>query len=185
MSWQAVANRHALSVATGALAVVTIVRLGVRAELPAVLVFVVGGMLLATIDWKVHRLPTDIVHATLAGVAVCLLGATVVEGNWSRLATAGAGALVLTGAFVAVWSFGRHVTGTMLIGLGDVRLAAVVGLLLGWHGWATLVAGTAAGNVAALVVAAGISLRDGATRVHYPFGPPLIAGTICTLLVLG
>ena len=47
-------------------------RLGLSPQLPAVLAFIFGGVLLAVIDWKVRRLPTRLVDYTLAGVAAGL-----------------------------------------------------------------------------------------------------------------
>jgi hypothetical protein len=53
--------------ATAVLFALTFWRLGLNPELPAVLAFIFGGMLLAVIDWTVHRLPTRLA-GTLAVV---------------------------------------------------------------------------------------------------------------------
>jgi prepilin signal peptidase PulO-like enzyme (type II secretory pathway) len=79
MSAKALAHKHALNMATALLFGVTFWRLGLSAELPAVLAFVFGGVLLAVIDWKVHRLPTKIVYYTLAGVFGSLVLASLDE----------------------------------------------------------------------------------------------------------
>ena len=62
-------RRNSLNVATALLFAVAIWRVGLSPELPAVLAFIFGGVLLAVIDWRVRRLPTRIVYLTLAGVA--------------------------------------------------------------------------------------------------------------------
>ena len=43
----------------------------------------------------------------------------------------------------------------MLLGFGDVRLAAVLGLLLGWYGLEYVLYGALAGHVLALLLAVG------------------------------
>lgn len=179
------ARRHALNLATVLLAAVACWRLGPSAELPAVIAFIVGGVLLSVIDWKVHRLPTRLVYLTLAGVAAGLLFAAVVEQQWRPLATAAAGATLFANAFFLVWLIGRKLAGFMLIGLGDVRLAAVLGLLLGWYGLPYVLYGAIAGNVLAVLVAATVCLRDRTVHLRYSFGPPLIAGALAVVLFHG
>src|SRR3954467_291666 len=88
MSLPALVHKHALSAATAALFALAFWRLGLSPELPAVLAFIFGGVLLAVIDWKVHRLPTRLVYYTLAGVAGGLLFASLVEWDWRPLLTA-------------------------------------------------------------------------------------------------
>ena len=56
------------------------------------LAFIFGGVLLAVIDWKVHRLPTRLVYYTLVGVAAGLTFASLVEWEWKSFATAWVGA---------------------------------------------------------------------------------------------
>ena len=109
-------------------------RLGLSPELPAVLAFIFGGVLLAVIDWRIQRLPTRIVYTTLAAVAGGLVFAAVVERDLVPLATAVAGALLFVNAFALIWLMTTKFTGMMVLGFGDVRLAAVLGLLLGWYG---------------------------------------------------
>jgi leader peptidase (prepilin peptidase)/N-methyltransferase len=64
------------------------------------------------------------------------------------------------------------------MGMGDVKLAAVLGLYLGWLGWGAVLLGTLAGFVVqaflALALLAGqrIGLRE-----HLPFGPAMLLGT--------
>src|SRR3954468_3387531 len=90
-----IVKKHGLSAATAVLFALALWRLGLSPELPAVLAFIFGGVLLAVIDWKIHRLPTPLVSHTLAGVAAGLVFASLVEWDWVHLATAVAGALLL------------------------------------------------------------------------------------------
>jgi leader peptidase (prepilin peptidase)/N-methyltransferase len=94
------------------------------------LVFLLGGMTLGTVDAAVHRLPTPVVYATAAGSGGLLAAATLTAGQPSRLVDGllGAAAVGMVYLLMAV------VAGTQ-IGLGDVRVAALAGLLLGSVGW--------------------------------------------------
>ncbi|WIX82870.1 A24 family peptidase [Amycolatopsis carbonis] len=73
------------------------------------------------------------------------------------------------------------------IGAGDVRLAAVVGLVDGWLGWAHLAAALLTALVLALVLSAVPRPHqrgaDGKTLV--PFGPCLLAGALGVVLISG
>jgi leader peptidase (prepilin peptidase)/N-methyltransferase len=160
-------------------------RIGLSPELPAVLAFIFGGVLLAVVDWRVQRLPTRLVYYTLAGVAVGLVFASLVEWNWVPLATAVAGAALFANAFYLVWFATKQFTGMIVLGLGDVRLAAVLGLLLGWYGLPYVLYGAIAGHVIALAIAVGTCIHRRRLFVRYSFGPPLIAGTLAVVLLQG
>jgi len=62
MAFKALAQRQSLNAATAVLFGLAVWRLGFSPELPAVLAFIFGGVLLAVIDWRVQRLPTRIVR---------------------------------------------------------------------------------------------------------------------------
>src|SRR5215210_4082636 len=119
-------TKHALNGVTALLFGLAFWRLGLSPELPAVLAFIFGGVLLAVIDWKIHRLPTRLVYYTLAGVAAGLVFASLVEWDWRPLATAVAGGLLFANAFALIWLFTTKFAGMMVLGFGDVRLAAVL-----------------------------------------------------------
>src|SRR3954462_4994041 len=129
-----VVRKHALNAATAVLFALAFWRLGLTPELPAVLAFIFGGVLLAVIDWKVHRLPTKIVYLTLAGVSAGLLFAAIVRSDWASLRDALIGAVLFAGVYFVIWLLGEQLLGFKLLGLGDVRLAVVLGALLGWYG---------------------------------------------------
>src|SRR5215213_11219907 len=185
MSMRAFVHKHALNAVTAVLFALTVWRLGLSPELPAVFAFIFGGVLLAVIDWKVRRLPTRLVYYTLAGVAAGLAFAALVEWDWRPLATAVAGAVLFANAFFLLWFLTRKFTGMMMLGFGDVRLAAVLGLLLGWYGLPYVLYGAIAGHVLALTLAVGMSIKRRKLLLRYSFGPPLIAGTLAVVLLHG
>jgi leader peptidase (prepilin peptidase)/N-methyltransferase len=69
------------------------------------------------------------------------------------------------------------------LGLGDVKLAASLGLLLGWLGWTWVVVGL----VAAVVLGGVVGLALLATgRAHrrsaVPFGPSMLVGGLVAVV---
>src|SRR5688572_23767683 len=164
-------RKHALSAVTALLFAVTFWRLGLSPELPAVLAFIFGGVLLAAIDWKVQRLPTPIVYSTFAGVGAGLVFASLVQWEWAPLATALAGAALFANAFLLIWLVTTKTTGIMLLGFGDVRLAAVLGLLLGWYGLPYVLYGAIVGHLLALAVAIATCIHERKLHLRYSFGP--------------
>lgn len=185
MTFKSFMHRNWLNGVTIALFALAFWRIGLSPELPAVLAFIFGGALLAVIDWKVQRLPTRIVYSTLAAVAGGLVFAAVVSQDWRALGTAVLGAVLFTNAFFLIWLVTTRLTGMMMLGFGDVRLAAVLGLLLGWYGLPFVLYGALVGHLIALVMAVAMSLRDRRLHVRYSFGPPLIAGTLAVVLFAG
>jgi leader peptidase (prepilin peptidase)/N-methyltransferase len=182
MPLPALVHKHALNAATVLLFGLAFWRIGLSPELPAVFAFIFGGVLLAVIDWKVQRLPTRLVRLTLAGVGAGLVFASMVEWDWKPLATAVLGGLLFANAFFLLWFVAKQFSGMMLLGFGDVRLAAVLGLLLGWYGLEYVVYGAIAGNLLALLLAVGMSIHKRKLILRYSFGPPLIAGTLAVVL---
>ena len=183
MSVKALAHKHTLNAATAVLFALAFWRLGFAPELPAVLAFIFGGMLLAVIDWRVQRLPTRIIYFTLAGVGAGLVFASLVRWEWMPLATAVAGGVLFANAFFLIWLFTTKYAGMMILGFGDVRLAAVLGLLLGWYGLPYVLYGAIAGHVLVVAVAVGTCIHKRKLHMRYSFGPPLIAGALAVVLL--
>ena len=182
MSWPAFARKHSLNALTALLFALAVWRLGFSPELPAVLAFTFGGVLLAVIDWRFQRLPTELVYYTGGGVAAGLVFASLVEWDWVPIVSAIAGAVLFANAFFFILLIGRNWAGMAVLGMGDVRLAAVLGLLLGWYGLPYVLYGAITGNVLALLMAIGISIQKRQVLLRYSFGPPLIAGTLGVIL---
>lgn len=128
-------------------------------------------------DLDVHRLPDVLVLGGGASVTVLLTVAAAGTGRWHQLAAAAATAALLTAVFLVL-----AVLGSM--GLGDVKLAGLVGLVLGWFGWVTVLTGVVvAFGGAAVVGVALLLLRRGRWSTHIPFGPALVLGAEVALIL--
>jgi leader peptidase (prepilin peptidase)/N-methyltransferase len=66
--------------------------------------------------------------------------------------------------------------------MGDVKLAGLLGLFLGWLGWDALVLGAAAGFVVQAAVALVLlAARRIGLRGELPFGPAMLAGAAAAI----
>ncbi|GAA3272079.1 prepilin peptidase [Dactylosporangium vinaceum] len=164
---------------TAALFVAVAARFGATSPLmlPAWLYLAAIAVALALIDLDVLRLPNAIVLPSYIVAPLLLLPAVVVERDWS----AGLRGLL---AMAALWTFYflLSVVYPGGMGFGDVKLAGVLGLYLGFLGWSTVAVGTLAAFV--LGGAAGLTLmafgRAG-RKTALPFGPAMLAGALLAL----
>lgn len=163
----------ALAAAFGALAV----KFGPQWSLPAYLFFAAAGMLLSLIDLRHQLLPNVIVFRAGAAGAGLLAVAASFESGWESLvrAVAGGGLLFALYLFLALIS-------PASLGLGDVKLAAVIGFFLAFEGWETLLTGTLAGFLlGGLVGLVVLTSRRGSRRTQIPFGPSMLVGAVLAL----
>lgn len=133
--------------------------------------FVAGTGALAVIDARTKRLPNRIVFPLYALGALGLCLASAVGHEWPRMIVAVLAAALLYGLFWLLWFFGP-------MGFGDVKLAGVLGLFLGWVGFPVVVVGLLAGMLAASFTAiALVALRRATFKTELAYGPFLIAGS--------
>jgi leader peptidase (prepilin peptidase)/N-methyltransferase len=166
---------------TAVLFALTAVRLGPSWSLPAELAFVGGIVALAAVDLERYLLPRAILYPTLALVGAGLVLAAAITGRWGRL-----GVAVACSAAAFLTFFAIHFVRPRWLGFGDVRLAALLGLALGWLGPWYLVIGFLAANLIGAVVGIGLMIVGKASRTTaLPYGVFLGAGSIIALLVAG
>jgi leader peptidase (prepilin peptidase)/N-methyltransferase len=150
------------------------VRFGAHAVLPAFLYLAAVGVALALIDLDHQRLP-DALTLPSYPVGLLLLGiAAAADGSGGAYGRAVIGMVALFGFYALVWFV--YPAG---MGLGDVKLAGVLGLYLGWLGWGQLVVGAfAAFAVGAVVSVAVVLAMGGGRKTRVPFGPFMLVGTL-------
>ena len=149
------------------------------ALLPVVLYLVATGIALFMIDLDVKRLPDPIVLPSYVVVLVLLVVAGALSGEWP-VARAGLSAVVWFGVFAVPW----FVTAGRGMGFGDVKLAPVLGVALGWIGWGASLVGLVAGFAFGAVVGVALVLGTGAGgKTKVPFGPFMLTGAAAGLLL--
>jgi leader peptidase (prepilin peptidase)/N-methyltransferase len=135
---------------------------------------------LSVIDWHTRLLPRVIVlPATLAAIVVVTV-VGLATGDRDALVRALV-AMVLARSFFWVLWFVRSAG----MGFGDVRLAAPVGLVLGWTGWGALAIGLWASFMLFVVPALVVLLarRDRSLlKKSFPFGPFMVGGALVGLV---
>jgi leader peptidase (prepilin peptidase)/N-methyltransferase len=147
---------------------------------PAYLYLGAVGAALAFVDLDVHRLPDLLVLPSYPIAFVLLLVPTVVTGQWGWLLRAVLAALVL---FVVYLVLALVSPGGGGLGFGDVKLAGVLGLLLGWLGWGPVLVSVLAAFIVGGVIAVLLLLSRRASRSsHIAFGPSMILGAWMALM---
>lgn len=138
-----------------------------------------AGVLLGFVDLACLRLPNPVVGAALLLGAVPLAVLAVLEGDPGRLGRAAlAGLGCFAGYLVLALLPGAN------LGFGDVKLAGVLGLLLGWVGWPAVVLGVLLPHLINGPVALALLVTRRAGRnTHLPLGPALLAGALVATVV--
>nr|WP_277605373.1 A24 family peptidase [Glycomyces sp. L485] len=126
-----------------------------------------AGIVAAWVDAFERRLPDVVVLPVYPAVAALLL-ATSDADAMIRAASCALAGLALYGAGCAAGQ----------VGFGDVKLAGLLGLVLGWASWQ----GALAGLVAVCIIGGGQALVVRALHGQdFPFGPALVLGAAAGL----
>jgi leader peptidase (prepilin peptidase)/N-methyltransferase len=161
---------------------IMVVRFGLSPALPAYSYLAVVGAVLAVTDARRRRLPDRLTLPSYP-VALALLGlaALLLPGGGRPFLGALLGLVIALGLFLL-----QAVIYPDRLGWGDVKLAGILGLYLGWLGLPALVAGLFLGYL--LAGAAGLALiaaGRASRKTQLPFGPFLLAGTLATIALSG
>ena len=143
-------------------------------------------MVLVTLSWIdaiSYRLPDVVVMPTLVVGLIVVVVASIVDDDPTRIRVALVGAAVAFAVLLVA-----HLISPRGMGFGDVKLAAVLGLAVGWQAgsigeavvgdlWLLLI-GFAAGTVAGLAL-----LVTRRRNQPFPFGPFLALGAVTTVML--
>jgi leader peptidase (prepilin peptidase)/N-methyltransferase len=176
-----VTGRLALGLAllAAALLAAGVLRFGWSALLPAYCYLALVSVPLAWIDAQSRRLPDRLTLPSYP-IALALLGgaAVAVPAGGQHYLHALAGLAACAAFYGVLW-----LISSASIGLGDVKLAGVLGLYLGWFGARATLAGLLGGFVLAAVVGVILITARRATRkTHLPFGPFMLTATLAVVL---
>ncbi len=150
-----------------------------RAAIPAYCILMAVLVAQTWIDLHTQRLPREITYTGLILGVISLTVAAIVIDEPERIWMMALGAVI---ALAAMWLIYAVSKGGM--GDGDVRLAPLLGLYLGWLNPGIVLPGLFFGFVAGAVVGVAMMAIDRAgRRTAVPFGPFLALGTVVAIFV--
>lgn len=155
-------------------------RFGISPELPAFLLLALLGVQLSRIDFALHLLPNGLVLSLLGGGLVLLVASSVLAAGWPELFRALLGGLVLFAGYLIL-----GIISPGSLGMGDVKLAAPLGLYLGYLGWKQVLFGGLLGFVVGGVLTVlMLRLRSAERPAETAHGPAMVAAALGVVLVL-
>ncbi len=152
-------------------------RFGAVPVLPAYLVFMAALVTVTVVDLEHRIVPSRVVYPALALGAPLLVAAALTQGSVASLAHAALGGLASFGAILVL-----NLISPRLMGMGDVRLAGLIGVFLGWLSLAHVLVGLFLGFLLGAVAGAGLAIRGPDRNPSVPFAPFLAAGAILAVL---
>lgn len=162
-------------------AAVAVTQIGAQWALPAYLAAAVATGPLVVVDLREHRLPNAFTLPAYPVIAALLALAALLDGQWGTFVRALLAGLVTLAGFALL-----HVINASGMGLGDVKLAGPLGMLLGWISWNSVLWGVFLGFLTAAAWSIVLLLSRRATRSsHIAFGPFMLLGLWLALIWAG
>jgi leader peptidase (prepilin peptidase)/N-methyltransferase len=171
----------ALELATAAVLALLLGRFGGQPDVAAFGFIGALGVALSAIDISVQRLPDRLTLPAYPVLIILLAAAALIQHQAGDLLRALAGGAVLAAAYLVL-----ALVRPGQLGGGDIKLAGLAGLALGWLGWPALLAGAALGFLLAAVVSLGLlAARRITLRSQICFGPFLLGGALLAAIAIG
>lgn len=138
-----------------------------------------------SVDLVHKRIPNSLTYPLAPAMAVLLVVPTLAgEGTWADYRRAWFFGLALPAGMLAVRQLYRLLRGRLGIGMGDVKLAVSLGLVIGWLGGWEVVAMLFVTTLSCAVVAVGLLVSGRAKlAAAIPYGPYLALGALTVLFV--
>ena len=167
-----------IEAATPLLFLATFAVMGFSWALPAYLYLAALAVAATAIDIAHHRLPDAIVLPSYPIVLGLLVVALLGPGSAGDL-----GRALLGGAAMFAGFFLLALINPSGMGGGDIKLAGVLGMLLGWVGWWAVLVGALGSFFIGAIASVGLMAAGRVGRKgHIPFGPFMFIGTYIGLL---
>lgn len=142
-------------------------------EVFAWILYGLAAIWLSIHDFKHHKLPNKIIYPWFVATIVLILTSSIVTSDWGQMRSALEGAAFHFLIYVIL----RWVS-KKAVGMGDVKLAAVLGLYLGWYDlFLVPFAVVGAFVLGALYSLVGILARKLTLKSRIPFGPMMLVAT--------
>jgi leader peptidase (prepilin peptidase)/N-methyltransferase len=171
----------AIELLTASVIALLLARFGGQPAVAAFGYLAIVGVALSQIDSAVQRLPDRLTLPAYPALILLLAVAAAITGDWSGFGRALLGGLATAAGYLALAVLSRG-----QVGGGDIKLAGLTGLVLGWLGWHTLIAGAFAGFFLAALVSAGLLITRRITRhSRISFGPYLLGGALLATVASG
>ena len=155
-------------------------RFGSAAELPAYVLLGVFAVPLARIDIGHHLLPNRLVGPLLGAGLALLAAAALAQAAAGDLIRGVAGSVILFVSYLFL-----SLTSRNGLGMGDVKLAAPLGLYLGYLGWSHLFYGGALAFVAGGLTSVILVLKNRQNKPkEVAYGPSMLAAGLAIILLL-
>jgi leader peptidase (prepilin peptidase) / N-methyltransferase len=154
------------------------------ALLLAILIFTWSMVVATAIDLEHRIIPNRLTYRLpVVLLAPIALDALVLEGGWSDLRRGLIAAVAIPLGMFLLSELFRVLRGQVGMGMGDVKLAGSIGLVVGYLGGFQLVAFAYGTIISAVVVAFSlITLRRARLASRIPFGPYLAVGAMLPVL---
>lgn len=159
---------------------------GLDPLLPALLALAWALVVATAIDLEFRIIPNRLTYRLPVVLLPLVAGAAWYDGAWGDLRRALITAVAVPGAMLLLSEGFRLLRGQPGIGMGDIKLAVSLGLVLGYLGGLELVVFAYGSIISAVVIALALVLVGRARLAsRIPFGPYLAVGTLLVLLAGG
>jgi leader peptidase (prepilin peptidase) / N-methyltransferase len=159
---------------------------GLDPLLPALLVLTWSLVVATAIDLEHRIIPNRLTFRLPVVLLPLLVLAAAVDGAWPDLLRGIIAAVAVPGVMLALSELFRLLRGQPGIGMGDIKLAISLGLVIGYLGGFELVVFAYATIISAVVIAIVLLLLGKAKLAsRIPFGPYLAVGAMVVVLAQG
>lgn len=156
---------------------------GLDPLLPALLVLAWSLVVAGVIDLEHRIIPNRLTFRLPVVLLALVVAAAAVDGAWIDLRRAVIAGIAVPGVMLGLSELFRLLRGQTGIGMGDIKFAVSLGLVVGYLGPFALVVFAYATVISAVIIAVGLVVAGRARLAsRIPFGPYLAIGALVPML---